>query len=90
MHFLNLQFKEFIELYLSKMSIYDLESSRNIYSGICQELINELPRIESLLTKILKKNDGKFLSHFIFLLYNYEKNILIKKGRNSKKNLTLN
>ena len=84
MFVLNLQFRDFIELYCSKKTIYDIESSSNIDSGICQKIMNELPGIDSLLNKILKKNDGKFLSHFIFLLYNYEKSILIKKGRNLK------
>ena len=85
MFVLNLPFRDFIELYCSKKTIYDIESSSNIDSGICQKIMNELPRIDSLLNKIFKKNDGKFLSHFIFLLYNYEKSVLIKKGRNLKK-----
>jgi len=90
MFMLNLKFRELIELYLSKITMNDLESSRNIDSSACQTIVDELPKIDSLLNKISKKNDGKFLSLFIFLLYNYEKIILIKKGRNSKKNLTLN
>ena len=85
MFVLNLPFRDFIELYCSKKTIYDIESSSNIDSGSCQKIMNELPRIDSLLNKIFKKNDGKFLSHFIFLLYNYEKSVLIKKGRNLKK-----
>jgi len=47
--------------------------------------VDEFPKIEYLLKKISKKNDEKFLSLFIFLLYNYENSFLIKKGRNSKK-----
>ena len=82
---LNLKFREFIELYLSKITINDLESSRNIDISVCQTIVDELPKIEYLLKKISKKNDGKFLSLFIFLLYNYENSFLIKKGRNSKK-----
>lgn len=84
MFVLNLPFREFIELFCLKKSIYDIDSSRNIDSDDCQKIMYELPGIESLLNKILKKNDIKFLSHFTFLLYNYEKSILIKKGRNSK------
>jgi len=82
---LNLKFREFIELYLSKITMNDLESSRNIDSSVCQTIVDELPKIEYLLKKISKKNDGKFLLLFIFLLYNYENFFLIKKGRNSKK-----
>ena len=85
MFVLNLPFRDFIELYCSKKTIYDIKSSSNIDSGFCQKIMKELPGIDSLLNKILKKNDGKFLSHFIFLLYNYEKSILIKKGRNLQK-----
>lgn len=84
MFVLNLSFKDFIDLYCLKKNISDIESSRNIDSSACQKIMNELPRIDSLLKSILKKNNGKYLSHFIFLLYNYEKSILIKKGRNSK------
>ena len=84
MFVLNLPFRDFIELYCSKKTMNDIECSRNIDSNVCQKIMNELPGIDSLLNKIFKKNDGKFLSHFTFLLYNYEKSILIKKGRNLK------
>ncbi len=81
---LNLSFKEFIELLCSKKSMNDIENSRNVSSDTCQKIMNEFPGIDSLLNKILKKNDTKFISHYIFLLYNYEKCILSKKGRKSK------
>jgi hypothetical protein len=83
MFVLNLPLRDFIELYCSKKTLNDIEM--NIDSGICKNIMDELPGIDSLLNDILKKNGGKYLSHFIFILYNYEKTILIKKGRNSKK-----
>ena len=84
MFVLNLPFREFIDLYCLKKTINDIESSRNIDSTTCQTIMDEMPSIDSLLQRILEKNNGKYLSHFIFILYNYEKSILIKKGRNSK------
>ena len=68
---LNLKFREFIELYLSKITINDLESSRNIDISVCQTIVDELPKIEYLLKKISKKmmeNSYHCLSFFYTIM----------------------
>ena len=85
MFVLNLSFREFIELFCLKKSLHDMEISKTINSNQLQRLMNNFPRIDSLLNDISKKNDKVYLSHFIFHLYNYEQWFLTKKGRNSKK-----
>jgi len=82
---LNLSFREFIELFCLKKTMKDVEGSKKIDNNSLQRLINDLPRIDSLLNDISKKNDKTYLSHFIFHLYNYERWFLTKKGRKSKK-----
>ena len=84
---LNLSFREFIELFCLKKTLNDIENSKTIKSNLLQRLLNNFPRIASLLSEISKKNDKVYLSHFIFHLYNYEQWFLTKKGRNSKKDV---
>ena len=82
---LNLSFREFIELFCLKKTLEDIGNSNKIVNNVTQRIMNNLPRIDSLLDDILEKNDKKYLSHFIFHLYNYEKWFIIKNGRRSKK-----
>ena len=82
---LNLSFREFIELFCLKKTLEDIESSNKIVSDITKRIMNNLPRVDSLLDEILEKNDKKYLSHFIFHLYNYEQWFYTKNGRRSKK-----
>ena len=82
---LNLSFREFIELFCLKKTLKDIESSAIIDGNILQRLMNNFPRIDSLLSDILIKNDKVYLSHFIFHLYNYEQWFLSKIGRRSFK-----
>ena len=63
----------------------NIEGSNKIDNNSLQRLMNNFPRIDSLLDDISKKNDKTYLSHFIFHLYNYEEWFLTKKGRKSKK-----
>ena len=72
MFVLNLSFREFIELFCLKKTLKNIESSAIIDGNILQRLINNFPRIDSLLKDILIKNDKEYLSHSIFHLYNYE------------------
>lgn len=81
----NLTFREFIDLFCLKKTLKDIESSDKIVNTIAQRIMTKLPRIDSLLKDIWKKNGKKYLSYFIFHLYNYELWFLTKKGRNSKK-----
>ena len=81
---LNLSFRDFIEIFCLKKTMKDIEGPKKIDNNELQRLMNNFPRIESLLSDISKKNDKAYLSHFIFHLYNYEEWFLTKKGRNSK------
>jgi hypothetical protein len=85
MFVINLSFREFIELFCLKKNLKDIESSNKIVSNITQRIKKNLPRVDSLLDDILEKNDKKYLSYFIFHLYNYEQWFSTKNGRNSKK-----
>ena len=82
---LNLSFREFIDLFCLKKTLEDIESSNKIVNDITKRIMNNLPRVDSLLGEILEKNDKKYLSYFIFHLYNYEQWFYTKKGRSSKK-----
>ena len=85
MFVLNLSFREFIELFCLKKTLEDIGNSNKIVNNVTQRIMNNLPRIDSLLDDILEKNDKKYLSHFIFHLYNYEQWFITKNGRRSKK-----
>lgn len=82
---LDLPFRDFIDLFCSKKTLNDVESSRKLERNIFQKIMNELPGIDSLLNEISENNDKMYLSHFIFHLFNYENFILMKKGRKSSK-----
>ena len=86
MFVLNLSFREFIELFCLKKTLKDIESSKKIDRNMLQRLMNNFPKIDSLLNDISEKNDKVYLSHFIFHLYNYELWFLSKIGRSSRKN----
>ena len=85
MFVLNLSFREFIELFCLKKTLKDIDGSKTIDNNILQRLMNNFPRIYSLLSDISKKNDKVYLSHFIFHLYNYEQWFYTKLGRSSRK-----
>ena len=87
MFVLNLSFREFIEIFCLKKTMKDLERSKKIDNNILQRLMNNFPRIDSLLNDISNKNDKVYLSHFIFHLYNYEQWFLAKIGRSSRKKI---
>jgi hypothetical protein len=82
---LNLTFREFIEIFCLKKTMKDLGNSNKIDNNILQRIMNNFPKIDSLLNGISNKNDKVYLSYLIFHLYNYEQWFPAKKGRNSKK-----
>ena len=82
---LNLSFREFIELFCLKKTLDDIESSKTMNRNLLQRLMNNFPRIDSLLNDISRKNDKVYLSHFIFHFYNYEQWFSTKIGRSSRK-----
>lgn len=81
----NLNFKEWIELFIYKKSINEIKNSNN---NIIKEIEKNIIYVESLLTEIKEKNDENFYSIFTFLLYNYEEWFSIKtekiRGKNKK------
>ena len=85
MFVLNLSFREFIELFCLKKNLKDIENSKKIDNDLLQRLMNNFPRIDSLLSDISRKNDKVYLSHFVFHLYNYEQWFSTKLGRSSRK-----
>jgi hypothetical protein len=85
MFVLNLPFREFIELFCLKKTLKDIDGSKTIDNNILQRLMNNFPRIYSLLSDISRKNDKVYLSHFVFHLYNYEQWFYTKLGRSSRK-----
>jgi len=88
MFVLNLTFREFIELFCLKKTLQEIDGLNKIVKDKIQRIMNQLPGIDSLLDDILKNNDKKYLSHFIFHLYNYEQWFLAKQGRTSRKRRT--
>ena len=86
---LNMKFGEWIQLFTLKKSVNDL-----INMNYCEENKNiNIKKIESSLINIydfLKEINGmeeiKYLSFFIFYLFNYERYFVLKKKRNISKN----
>ena len=81
MFFFNLKLKDWIDLFTMKNNI---ENFKNLSIKCCTEIKKKLPRLDILLNEILKENNEKYLSYFIFYLYNFENYFLIKQSRRSK------
>ena len=76
---LNMNFSEWLDVFTLKTRIENVPE----FNGLEKTLkdISELKDEDS------EKNDGKYLSRFIFYLFNYQNYFKNKKGRNSKKKL---
>ena len=81
MFFFNLKLKDWIDLFTMKNNI---ENFKNLSIKCCTEIKKKLPRLDILLNEILKENNEKYLSYFIFYLHNFENYFLIKQSRRSK------
>ena len=81
MFFFNLKLKEWIDLFTMKNNI---ENFKSLSLKSRTEIKKKLPRVDFMLNEILKKNNEKYLSYFIFYLYNFENYFLIKQSRRSK------
>ena len=81
MFFFNLKLKEWIDLFTMKNNI---ENIKSLSLKSRTEIKKKLPRVDFMLNEILKKNNEKYLSYFIFYLYNFENYFLSKQSRRSK------
>ena len=81
MFILNLTFREWIDIFILKKN--------NINYGVLNEksskdIIENMPKIGELMDIILTKEGSKYLSNFLFWLYNYEIWFSIKRNRKPK------
>ena len=81
MSVLNLTLRDWTDIFLMKKNVTDFE---NLSYSCGKEIEEKMPKINDLLDNILEKNDGEYLSSFIFYLYNYERLFFCKRER--KKN----
>ena len=79
----NLQLREWINLFTMKNKI---ENFKNLSMKSHNEINQKFPKVDILLNDILNenKNNKKYLSYFIFYLYNFENYFLSKESRRSK------
>ena len=77
----NLSFKEWIELFKYKKNIHEIIEYKKRPENISDEIEKNMIYVESLLKKIMEKNNNFFFSIFTFFLYNYEEWFEIKKER---------
>ena len=78
--------RDWLNIFTLKKDIKDIV---NEYNNINIEKIERKIEkcwvgIDKLLTKIEKKNDKYYLTHFIICLYNYERWFYLKKTRKNK------
>ena len=83
----NMAFRDWLDLFTLKKNVKDIILKYNCLNKDidCERIQNCLNGVDELLNKIMRKNDKKYLSLFIFLLYNYEGYFYNKKGRSSRK-----
>lgn len=75
---LNLKFKEWIDIFTLKKNVKDFGAS-DMNANIIEQ---NMPKIIDLFDEIIKdEGNMKYLSNFIFYLYNYESWFLNKRGR---------
>ena len=80
----NMTFREWINFYTLKKKVLEIE---NVSDEVRNSIKDNLPKLESLLNDIYKKNknDNRYLSYFIFYLFNYE-NWFFNKREKKKRN----
>lgn len=84
MFIFNMKFRDWIDLYLLKKKVTDFEKLNYF---CCQEIEEKMPKLNQLLSNILERNDGEYLSSFILFLYNYERYFNCKRERRKKKKI---
>jgi hypothetical protein len=79
---LNLTLREWIDVFLYKKELKDITKINNLNEEKINQLSSLFDRVDNLLLDIYQKDCNKnYLSHFISLMYNYERWFYIKKGR---------
>lgn len=84
----NLSFREWIELFTYKKSIYEIIKDYKEFENVKIKKIEKgLIGAEKLLKNILENNNECYFSSFTYFLFNYERWFDIKIGRNKKKKI---
>ena len=79
---LNLTLREWIDVFIYKKELKDIAKINNLSEEKINQLSSLFDRVDNLLLDIYHKDCNKnYLSHFISLMYNYERWFFIKKGR---------
>ena len=80
---LNLILREWIDVFMYKKELKDIPKINNLSEEKINQLSSLFDRVDNLLLDIYQKDCNKnYLSHFISLMYNYERWFFIKTGRN--------
>ena len=90
MFILNLTLGDFIDIFLKKKELKDF---KKIDEEKAKLIMENFARPYALLDKtVLNENDNKYISHYLYIFYNYERWFFIKKQRKShkKKKLSIN
>lgn len=78
----NLTLREWIDVFIYKKELKDITKINNLNEEKINQLSSLFDRVDKLLLDIYQKDCNKnYLSHFISLMYNYERWFFIKKGR---------
>ena len=82
----NLTYKDFIELFIHKKTIYNIKDFHNAINDINYDAINKnLPKVEELLCDLIRKNnDLKYSILVVFYLFNFERALQLKQTRVKK------
>lgn len=79
---LNLTLREWIDVFIYKKELKDITKINNLSLEKINQLSSLFDRVDNLLLDIFQKDYNKnYLSHFISLMYNYERWFFIKRGR---------
>ena len=79
---LNLSLREWIDVFIYKKELKDITKINNLSLEKINQLSSLFDRVDNLLLDIYQKDCNKnYLSHFISLMYNYERWFYIKRGR---------
>ena len=79
---LNLTLREWIDVFIYKKELKDITKINNLSLEKINQLSSLFDRVDNLLLDIYQKDCNKnYLSHFISLMYNYERWFYIKRGR---------
>ena len=82
---LNMTFGEWFDLFRYKKDIKDIQKEYQQIDNIkFDKIAKSFVYVDNLLNKMIKKQDEKYFSLFIFFIYNYERWFAIKSPRKNK------